>query len=227
MARPASAGSPRGKAKRRLADVAYERLVELILSELPPGSRISETELATILGMSKTPVREALLKLGSEGLVSPIPHIGYLIPPLSYLELREALEVREAVEGYLAMLAADRISDTELATLRKTFDETKASFNDDPAADIQAMKEANSILHGSIMRAADNSKMEQILDTVRNQVNRGIKQLIGDDVERYRQSFEQHLAILDALEAHDSTRAEQAMREHIGSINSHILHRFR
>ncbi|MEU8246861.1 GntR family transcriptional regulator [Nonomuraea sp. NPDC048916] len=207
--------------------MAYERLVKLILSELPAGSRLSETELASRLGMSKTPVREALLKLENEGLVLPIPHVGYLIPYLSYLELREALEVREAVEGYLAMLAADRISDTELAELRKAFDEGQASLGADPASDISTMKELNSALHGSIMRAADNSKMDQILAAVRNQVDRGIKELVGNDVSRYRQSFEQHLAILSALEAHDPAQAERAMRDHIGSINAHILRRFR
>lgn len=213
--------------KPRLADVAYEQLVELIMSELPAGSRLSETELATTLGMSKTPVREALLKLESEGLVSPIPHVGYLIPHLSYRELREALEVREAVEGYLAMLATGAITEAELADIRKAFEETEASFTGEPDVDIAAMKESNALLHGSIMRAANNSKMDQILGAVRNQVNRGIKELIGNDLRRYRESFDQHLVILDALEKGDPARAERAMRDHIGSINVHILRRFR
>jgi DNA-binding GntR family transcriptional regulator len=213
------------RSKRRLADVAYDRLVELIVSELPAGSRLSETELATTLGMSKTPVREALLRLESEGLVAPIPHVGYLIPHLSYVELREALEVREAVEGYLAMLAAERISDTELAELRSSFSDAQAAAAAEP--DIATLRELNAALHASIMRAADNSRMEQILAAVRNQVDRGINELIGNDGARYRQSFEEHLAILDSLEAHDPARAELAMREHIRSVNTHILRRFR
>lgn len=217
---PRAASTPGARpARRRLADVAYERLVELILTELPTGSRLSEPEIAATLGMSKTPVREALLRLESEGLVTPIPHIGYLIPELSYVELREALEVREAVEGYLAMLAAERISEADLAELRRRFSEAPS--------DIPTMSELNAALHEAIMRAADNSKMEQILAAVRNQVNRGIREIIGDDVSRYQQSFEEHLAILDALEARDPARAERAMRDHVASVNTNILRRFR
>ncbi|MCR1781318.1 GntR family transcriptional regulator [Nocardioides carbamazepini] len=227
MSTPAAKATGPAAAKPRLADQAYERLVELVVSGLPAGSRLSETELATTLGMSKTPVREALLRLESEGLVSPIPHVGYLIPHLSYLELREALEVREAVEGYLAMLATDRIGDAELTELRETFDETAARLGDDPAADIEAMKRVNDLLHGTILRAANNAKMEQILATVRNQVNRGINELIGKDERRYRLSFDEHVTILEALESRDPAQAERAMRTHVESVNIHILRRFR
>lgn len=219
MTKPAATRTGARPPRRRLADVAYERLTELILNELPTGSRLSEPEIAATLGMSKTPVREALLRLESEGLVTPIPHIGYLIPQLSYVELREALEVREAVEGYLAMLAAERLSEAELAELRKAFSEAPP--------DIPRMTELNTALHEAIMRAADNSKMEQILAAVRNQINRGIRELIGDDLPRYQQSFEEHLAILDALEARDAARAERTMREHVASVNANILRRFR
>lgn len=213
--------------KPRLADQAYERLVELVVSDLPAGSRLSEAELSTTLGMSKTPVREALLRLESEGLVSPIPHVGYLIPHLSYSELREALEVREAIEGYLAMLAADRIDDVELSELRAVFTQTEAGLGQDQVADIDAMKRFNALLHGAILQAAGNAKMEQILATVRNQVNRGIKELIGNDQRRYKLSFDEHGVILEALEARDPARAERAMRAHVESVNVHILRRFR
>jgi DNA-binding GntR family transcriptional regulator len=213
---------------KRLGDLAYETISALLLeSHYPPGTRLSEADLANQLGMSKTPVREALRRMASEGLVTPIPHVGYLIPHLSYRDVRESLEVREAVEAQAARLACERMNPAEITSIKEAFAEAEAAMTGDHAADLERMRAMNQLLHSSLMRAADNMRLEQILESVRNQVERAIRELLHDDFERYKQSFNEHLAVLEALESRDPVAAEAAMRVHVSSVSEHILRRFR
>lgn len=236
---PAKTSPPAGRRKpgprdpgerngKRLGDLAYETISALLLdSHYPPGTRLSEADLANQLGMSKTPVREALRRMASEGLVTPIPHVGYLIPQLSYRDVRESLEVREAVEAQVARLACERMNPAEIVSIQAAFAEAEVAMTGDRPADLERMRAMNQLLHSSLLRAADNARLEQILEGVRNQVERAIRELLHDDFGRYQQSFAEHRAVLAALESRDPAAAEAAMRAHVSSVSEHILRRFR
>jgi len=211
-----------------LGDYAYEQIAAMIMDgEFPPDSRLSEADLAARLDVSKTPVREALRRLESEGLVTPIPHVGYLIPRLSYRDVRESLEVREAVEGFMAQLACQRMDPAELRSIEAAFDEAEATMTGDRESDLAQMRTMNALLHGAVLRAADNQRIEQILASVRNQVERAIRELLHEDFDRFQQSFAEHREVLAALGSGQPALAEAAMRRHVASVNEHILRRFR
>jgi DNA-binding GntR family transcriptional regulator len=198
-----------------------------VTTVLTPGSRISEAELAARLDMSKTPVREALRRLESEGLVEPIPRVGYLVAKISYREVREAFEARAAIEGYAARLAAEQIDDAHLSQLVAGYEEALAALSGETGHDLEIMRSFNASLHKAIVDSADNALLSQMLDSIRIKVTRPIDRFIGNDVTRFRRSLEEHKQILDALASHDADRSEEAVRNHIDSVAQHILTRFR
>ena len=113
---------------RTLRESAYDRIREDILSGvLRPGSAISEAERAEALGMSRSPVREALRQLAQDGLVEIFPKRGTFVTELSARDVREAFELREAIETACARLAAARRTDQDLAEMRRVCDEIEAS----------------------------------------------------------------------------------------------------
>lgn len=206
----------------RLTDRAYEHVFHLVTAELDPGVKLSENSIAEDLDMSKTPVREALQRLEADGLVTPIPYVGYVVPHVSFPDTREAFEVREAVEGYAAGLAAIRMKNETLRKLQEAFD-----LNTMPDRTVESMKELNDLLHGSILEAADNVVLGQALERVRARITRAIRVVVSGDVERFEQSFDEHRQILQKLEQRDRAGAEDAMRQHIRSVAEHVLQRLR
>ncbi|PZS34446.1 MAG: hypothetical protein DLM61_03715 [Pseudonocardiales bacterium] len=207
--------------------MAYTAIGALISDTLEPGALLSEADLAAQLGVSKTPVREALRRLASEGLVSPIAHVGYVIPQLTYRDIREGFEVREAIEGRAAALACEQMIDERLAALVHVFAQGVAELNGDTDHDLTVMRRLNDLLHETVLECADNFRFNQILAGVRNQVHRAIRAYVQNDYGRYEASLLEHRAIVDALERRDVAGAEAAMRSHVQSIASHVLKRYR
>ncbi len=207
---------------RRLADRAYDHVFRMVTAELAPGVKLSENLIAEELQMSKTPVREALQRLEADGLVSPIPYVGYVVPQPSYPDTREAFEVREAVEGFAAGLAAERMSDATIELLQTTFDPANA-----PEHTIENMKALNDLLHSSVLEAADNTVLGQAMERVRARITRAINVVINGNIERFDQSLTEHREIVRQLGLRDRAGSEAAMRQHIRSVGEHVLHRLR
>jgi len=191
---------------------AYERLLNAIDSgELPPGSRLRESQIAERLGISRTPVREALRQLEAQGLVTHEPHRGVVVAELDYDQLGELYAVREVLEGTAARLAARHASPEEVDVLRELA-EAHAPLVDDP----DALAEANKHFHRQINRACHNRYLNSMLENMR--VNLAL--LSGTTFalpERRRAAVEEHRAIVDAIAAGDEARAERLARQHISS----------
>lgn len=188
---------------------AYEKLLRAILdARLRPGDRIVETELASLLGLSRTPIREAIRQLESDGLVTHQPRIGATVRKLDYSEVNELYEMRAVLEGTAARLAARGASDIELSELD--------AINEDMAgsSDTARLSELNSLFHGVILNAARNRFLVKSVSAVQKTLLILGPSTLADDA-RARAANNEHKAIVEALRARDGDASEAQMRAHI------------
>lgn len=192
------------------AELAYVRVVQAIRDgTLKPNTRLREVELAEQLGISRTPVREAIRRLESEGLLIHLPRQGAVVRELSYREVIELYEMREVLEGTAARLAARHASEAEIAEL-ETLNERMLAAASDPAA----IAQANEAFHDVMYRAANNRFTIATLEALSNAMA-----LLGGTAlkvaGRARTAYEEHKAIVAGIAAHDGEAAERAARAHI------------
>ncbi|MES2921961.1 MAG: GntR family transcriptional regulator [Verrucomicrobiota bacterium] len=205
----------------------------LLDGSLPPGTRLDYKQLSVELGVSTTPVREAVTQLASEGFVELIPRLGAVVRSLTRNSALEFYEVREAVETFAAMKAAERLSERHLeqlrlhlATMQRLFDDTTANGgNQLTDGDLIAFLDADIAFHKTILLAARNQALARTVEESHIQsrlfyADRGVH-----DTARLARACRQHAAIVDALEKHDGVAAAEAMRAHIrGSLEATLEH---
>jgi DNA-binding GntR family transcriptional regulator len=180
--------------------------------QFQPGERLVETELAVMLGVSRTPVREALSKLEVEGLVESLPAGGVAVRDIE-AELAEIYGLRQRIEGYAAYLAAQRVSDDELSTIAESQQIVLAAI-DNPS--LQARADLNNAFHRLLIEASHSPRLIRLSNDYRDYfLNQRILQFY--DRETSLRHIRQHDAIVDALRARDSEQAEERVREHFRS----------
>lgn len=192
------------------AEHAYQMLLQAITQgSLKPGGRILEAELASWFGISRTPVREALKRLESEGLICTAPRRGMIVARLDLQAIMELYQMREVLEGTAARLAAQQCSDAEVYNLRELLDHEHGAQHD-PAE--QAIK--NRAFHNAIYLAAHNRYLLKSLNSLRDAMA-----LLGPTTymlhSRPQTALSEHAAIVQAIENRDGAAAEKAAREHI------------
>jgi DNA-binding GntR family transcriptional regulator len=205
-----------------LSDMAYEAiresLLEIDFSKLPDEGRLDERELAARLGVSRTPLREAINRLEVEGFVRIVPRKGVYIVKKSKDEIREILIVRAALESMAARLATQYITDQELLQAKKLF----AAFQ---PANVEKMiakyADANVKFHELVLKASRCRKLIEMASNLYDHI-RFIRMRTMSLRERPGQSLEEHLAIVAALEKRDSNQAGDRMREHIEGLASYV-----
>lgn len=188
---------------------AYRRLLDDIRDgHLLPGTRLRETDLADRLGISRTPVREAIRQLEADGLVVHLPRQGATIRSLDYAEVIELYEMRAVLEGTAARLAARVASTVELAELSAL----NAALAADPAG--PTAQQVNRQFHRTLLDAARNRFLVKSMSALRKTM-----MILGpttlSDPARASQAVTEHAAVLAAIKAHDATTAEAAMRAHV------------
>lgn len=188
---------------------AYRRLLEEIRNgTLAPGARLRETELAERLGISRTPVREAIRQLETDGLVMHLPRQGATIRSLDHAEVVELYEMRAVLEGTAARLAARAASDVELAELAALNAELEVISVGSPA------REVNRVFHRTLIETARNRFLIKSMSALqRTLLILGASTLA--DPERARAAVAEHAAVLAALQKRDGAGAEAAMRAHV------------
>lgn len=198
---------------KSLPEWVYSTLKRQILTgELWPGERLLEKDLCEALGVSRTPLREALNRLGNEDLVVFRPHCGYVTAPLSVVEFRHLQDLRMIVEGRVAALAAVRATEEDLKRLRGTMEMPELASGDDEA--FAAFCRANAQFHLELVRAAHNPMMEGIVMTALDMYQRPAYIGIGRVTDPEKAS-RCHREIVQALEARDPMKAETVMCSHI------------
>lgn len=197
-----------------VADRAYREIKTRIQDgSLPPGERLVERSLCAALGMSRTPVREALRVLTAEGWVTSRPRRGMVVAGLSREELEEIFEVGVVLEAFVASLAARKAGGSDLKPL-KTLLKEMAAVLDSRAPDRAAYVELDRRLHAEIAGLAGNKRVASLLQAAMD--TRALFQAFG----RYRDeelqvSLQQHGTIVRAIESGDAEWAASAMRTHI------------
>lgn len=191
--------------------IVYRRLLEEIRDGmLMPGARLREVELAERLGLSRTPVREAIRLLEADGLVIHQPRQGAVIRTLDYPEVMELYEMRIVLEGTSARLAARAANDAELAQLAELNEEFAAASDERTAARL------NRQFHDMLLEAARN---RFLIKAVRGQQK--TMMILGPTTlmqpSRVDEAAEEHRIVLRALLARDGDAAESAMRAHFNS----------
>ena len=200
---------------------AYDRLLEDIrVGALPPGARLREVELAERLGISRTPVREALRRLEADGLVEHLPRQGACLRRLGYAEVMELYEMRAVLEGTAARLAARAASDLELHELSEINAAMTAS---DVPADVARL---NRQFHTSLINAAKNRYLQSAIGAMaRTLLILGPSTLY--DPARSTSAAQEHGVLLQALHARDGLKAEELMRAHIEAAHRIRLRQLR
>jgi DNA-binding GntR family transcriptional regulator len=201
----------------RIARTAlYEEVAELLRQriyahELSPGTWIDEQALALSFGISRTPMREALKVLASEGLVRLEPRRGCYVAELSEQDLDEIFPVMALLEGRVAFEAASKATDADIVRLSAIHGALEQAA---AANDADRFFEANQAFHSALQEIAGNRWLRQMIDDARKVIKltrRDSLRLEG----RLKQSLAEHRAIFQALQAHDADAAGRAMHDHL------------
>jgi DNA-binding GntR family transcriptional regulator len=205
---------------KRVHQVLRERLLD---GSLLPGTRLDYKQLAIELGVSTTPVREAVTQLASEGLVELIPRLGAVVRSLNRNSAMEFYEVREAAETFAAMKAAERCSPRHLAVLQEQLGEMRRLLDEAVSrgdarletSNLSAFLDADIAFHRTILLGSRNAALARTVEDSHIQAHifyadRGIH-----DTARVALACMQHGVILDALGNKDGSSAAEAMRSHI------------
>ena len=201
-------------AEPRSPELAYVALKKRILdSDYSPGAHILEHEIAEELDLSRTPVREALVRLQQEGLLVIVPRHGARISVLSPSDMREIYDVLESLEAKAADLLARRgPSKEELLPLRQSCDEMERSLTG-RKPDLKAWAKADEAFHLSLVQLAGNGRLTSMVMTVWDQAHRA-RMFTLNLRELPVRSTQEHREILKAIAAGDAKRAYQLYRDH-------------
>ena len=193
-------------------EIAYDYIKNAILSyEIKPDSPISESALSEELSMSRSPIREALGKLESEGLVVTYPSRGSFATSLSPYDVEEVYELRLLFEKWAFSRSIYNISDAELDELQKNFD---IAYHD---SDWALFHETDRQLHSLIVERAGRKRLTMFLRSLNQQVER-IRIISAKEPGRNHRSYEEHLQIIDCIRRKDIERGEEVLDKHLRSV---------
>lgn len=207
-----------------LRDVVFNTLRQAILTgELKPGERLMEIHLANRLGVSRTPIREAIRKLELEGLVTMIPRRGAEVAQITEKSMNDVLEVRRAVDALCVELACDRISEEALEELKKACDAFEMAVK---TKDVKQIAQADVALHDIIVQATGNNRLIQLVNTLSEQMYRYRFEYIKD-ISQHENLVEEHRVIYQAIVNKDKETASRAAKEHIDNQEKAIIRQIR
>lgn len=203
---------PRPIERRSLHDDVVERVRDMIVKgELPPGSRVPERVLCEQLGISRTPLREALKVLAYEGLLELPPNRGAVVTQLTVEDVDETFEVMGGLEALSGELACQRISEEAILEIRALHYQMILAYK---RGELPLYFRLNQQIHEAIMAAAGNDTLRQVYDSLAGRVRRA-RYMANLSAERWRQAVEEHEAMLEALSARDGQRLAAILRDHL------------
>ncbi|MCI6202832.1 MAG: GntR family transcriptional regulator [Lachnospiraceae bacterium] len=197
-----------------LRDVVFNTLREAILKgDLKPGERLMELQLASKLGVSRTPIREAIRMLEQEGLAVTTPRKGAEVAKMTLKDMEDVLEIRDALDELAVRIACQKISDEQLRQLedmKELFEKSTQTGN------VKKIAEADVTFHDVIYEATGNPKLVTLLNNLREQVYRYRVEYIKDP-KNYPTLIAEHEAILESLKNRDVKNAVEAMHVHVAN----------
>lgn len=202
-----------------LSGRVYNSLKDAILSlAFQPGQILRKGDICEQLGISRSPVAEAVTRLAAEGLVNVVPQAGTFVTKFSMDEIREGAFLREALELAAVELVASTITDDQLVQLRRNLRVQQAFVDDD---DIQGFYKLDADMHQMILGFTQYRRLGLIAETSWLQVNRA-RQLILPNPGRVKDTLEEHRAIISALASRDPAIARQATKTHLRQLLTYL-----
>src|SRR5665213_1908210 len=209
---PRRIGRPRGATAS--SKIYSELRAELLSLARHPGEPISEAEIALSYGVSRTPVREAILKLSDEGLLEIFPQSGIFVSRIPLAALPEAIIIRKALEETTARLAAERATTSQILALHSIVERQREA---DVAKDSDAFHQADELFHAMIAEVARHPGIWTLIQQVKVHVDR-YRRLTLPQEGRVARAIKEHEAVLRAIEAHDPVAARGAMEFHLEGL---------
>lgn len=195
-----------------LRDLVFITLREAILQgKLEPGERLMEIALANQLGVSRTPIREAIRKLEIEGLVINTPRRGAVVAEITLKDLRDVLEVRRNLENLAVKLACEKANEQDIRELKELHRSFISTLKNE---DLTEVAQADVKFHDKIYEITDNKRLIQILSNLREQMYRYRFEYIKDEIHR-RVLVDEHAMIIEGIENKDVDKAKKYMEIHI------------
>ncbi|MCB4767905.1 GntR family transcriptional regulator [Ancylobacter sp. Lp-2] len=215
-----------GSASERspLHDDVVDQLRQMIIRcELVPGERFTEQKLVEKFGVSRTPLREALKILASEGLVEMRPHRGSSVSPISIEEISETFAVLGTLEEMAGPLVCDRVSNVDIARLERIKDEMSSKRD---ATDRNSYFELNVAFHQSMIALSGNAVLSATYNQLFGKLQRA-RYLVNDDQNRWSESAREHSWIMEALRQRDGAELSKRLREHNSRTAQAVLDKLR
>lgn len=204
---------------RPLREIVYEELKRQILTgEIAPGTRMMEVELADEMGVSRTPVREAIRKLEKEGLVTIEPRRGAYAADISIKDILDVLEVRQDLEGMAAALAAQKITEEEKEELRDILDGYADAVR---SKDIEKVIEGDEKFHKFVVACSDNKSLLQLVLQVQ-ELSLRFRYIYYDESSHFEFQPQVHKEIYDAIIGGDAEKARRTMEAHLADLKNFI-----
>lgn len=203
-----------------LRELVCENIRQAIIDgTFSPGERLMEIQLADEMGVSRTPVREAIRKLELEGFVVMIPRRGTYVADISIKDITEIYEIRTSLDVLAAGLAAERITDEELETLNSYLVELGKNV---PTMNMDKIVELDTAFHNVLYTASRNERLVSIINNLREQLT-GIRGRSMSYPGRLVETMDEHRALVDSIAARDVERAQRAARVHIENAEQTLL----
>ncbi|QOR34507.1 GntR family transcriptional regulator [Clostridium sp. 'deep sea'] len=203
-----------------LREIVFEVIRESILNgRFAPGERLMETQLAEELGVSRTPVREAIRKLELEGLVVMVPRRGAYVASMSVRDISETFEIRAALEGLAAKLAVEKITTDELEAMELTVLRMSKCID---SGDLTELIDIDEEFHDILVRASRNERLTQMISLLREQIKR-FRRASLSTLGRQSLILGEHRQILEAIAERDDNRSQRLVEEHIANAEDSLL----
>lgn len=207
-----------------LRDVVFNTLRQAILTgELKPGERLMEIHLANRLGVSRTPIREAIRKLELEGLVTMIPRRGAEVAQITEKSMKDVLEVRRTLDALSAELACERISPEEEEALKKACQNFEEAVK---TKDAKIIAKADVALHDIIAAATGNQRLIQLINNLAEQMYRYRFEYIKD-ASQHERIIQEHRIIYESIVKKDKVAASEMAKTHIDNQEKAVIARIR
>ena len=210
--------SGRPRAATAASKIYSDLRVELVSLQRRPGEAISEAQIALSYGVSRTPVREAILKLSDEGLLEIYPQSGIFVSRIPVAALPEAIIIRKALEETTARLAAERATSSQILALQSILERQREAS---AAGDSDTFHQADEMFHATVADVAGYPGIWKYIQQVKVHVDR-YRRLTLPQRGRIAKVIVEHEAVLTAIEAHDAEGARRAMEVHLENLLENI-----
>jgi DNA-binding GntR family transcriptional regulator len=202
---------------KTIREFVYEQMKDKILTGVyRPGERLIETNLAQDLDVSRTPIRDALNRLESQGLVETLPHRGIFVTRLTEKKLRDFYQTRAVMEGLAAKLAAESATREELSEFKLFINEMERIFDKEKeSAGYKQIAQANNEFHKNIHHMSKNEVLTKMLESLKNPITFLRSTAWANNTERKYYTINEHRGIAEAILRQDGKTAQERAEQHI------------